>query len=97
MASGCVVVASDTAPVREVIVDGANGVLVDFFDHQGIARSVSKVLKSAGEYEGLASAAKLTAGRFSVESGESQYFEVFASAISGHNDIPTVPQFEREV
>jgi len=97
MASGCVVVASDTAPVREVIVDGANGMLMDFFDHQGIARSVSKVLKSAGEYDGLASAAKLTAGRFSVESGVSQYFEVFASAISGHNDIPTVPPFEREV
>jgi glycosyltransferase involved in cell wall biosynthesis len=97
MASGCVVVASDTAPVREVIVDGANGVLVDFFDHQGIARSVSKVLKSAGEYDGLASAAKLTAGRFSVESGVNQYFEVFASAISGHNDIPTVPPFDRGV
>jgi glycosyltransferase involved in cell wall biosynthesis len=97
MASGCVVVASDTAPVREVIVDGANGVLVDFFDHQEIASSVIKVLKSAGEYDGLASAAKLTAGRFSVESGVSQYFEIFESVMSGHSDKANVPQSGREV
>lgn len=97
MASGCVVVASDTAPVTEVIVDGVNGVLVDFFDHQGIARSVCKVLKSAGEYETVADAAKLTAGRFSVRSGVGQYFEIFESAMSGHSDKTTVPQLGREV
>ncbi|MED7668764.1 glycosyltransferase [Pseudomonas moraviensis subsp. stanleyae] len=86
MASGCVIVASDTAPVKEVIVDGVNGVLVDFFDHQGVAANVCRVLKSSGEYDGLASAAKLTASRFSVKSGVSQYFEVFASAMSGNSD-----------
>ena len=31
MAAGCCIVASDTAPVREVLVDGDTGVLVDFF------------------------------------------------------------------
>jgi glycosyltransferase involved in cell wall biosynthesis len=96
MASGCVVIASDTAPVKEVIVDGINGMLVDFFDHQEIAKSVCKVLKSTGQYDGLASAAKLTASRFSVKSGVSQYFEIFERAMSGHDDISTVPQFERE-
>ncbi|HWH89251.1 MAG TPA: glycosyltransferase family 4 protein [Pseudomonas sp.] len=97
MAAGCVVVTSDTAPVKEVIVDGFNGVLVDFFDHQGIAKSVCKVLKSSGEYSCLADAAMLTASRFGVKSGVSQYFEVFERAKSGHSDKSTVPQFEREV
>ncbi|MBC3775055.1 glycosyltransferase family 4 protein [Pseudomonas sp. SWRI99] len=97
MASGCVVVASDTAPVKEVIVDGVNGVLVDFFDHHGIANSVCKVLKSSGNYDFLGCAAKLAAARFSVKSGVSQYFEIFESAMSAHGDKKTVPEFDREV
>jgi glycosyltransferase involved in cell wall biosynthesis len=38
MAAGCVVVASNTAPVIEVIEDRRNGLLVDFFKAEDIAR-----------------------------------------------------------
>lgn len=48
MAAGCVVVGSGTPPVREVIEDGRNGVLVDFHDPEAIARRVAEVL-AAGE------------------------------------------------
>ncbi len=43
MSSGCAVVASDTAPVREVI-DGENGSLVPFFDVAALAERVIEVL-----------------------------------------------------
>ncbi len=44
MACGCLVVASDTAPVKEVIQDGFNGLLVDFFSPQKIADCVEEAL-----------------------------------------------------
>jgi len=46
MAAGCLVVGSDTAPVREVIEDGFNGRLVDFFSAQKIADCVIDVLEN---------------------------------------------------
>lgn len=44
MASACPIIASDTAPVREVIRHGENGVLVDFFDSNAMADAIAGVL-----------------------------------------------------
>ena len=43
MSTGCLVISSDTEPVREVITDGENGLLVDFFSPQQIADRVDEV------------------------------------------------------
>jgi glycosyltransferase involved in cell wall biosynthesis len=43
LASGCVVIASNTAPVTEVIREGWNGLLVDFFSPEQIADRVDEV------------------------------------------------------
>lgn len=45
LATGCLVVASDTAPVTEVIQDGVNGLLVDFFSPQAISNRVEEVFQ----------------------------------------------------
>ena len=49
LAAGCPTVASDTAPVREVMVDGKNGWLVDFFDPKAIAEKAVWVAKNRGK------------------------------------------------
>lgn len=45
MASGCLIVASDTAPVREVVRDGVNGWLVDFFNEEALTMRILHALQ----------------------------------------------------
>jgi glycosyltransferase involved in cell wall biosynthesis len=44
MSTACPIVGSATAPVMEVIQDGHNGLLVDFFSPRGIAEAVDQLL-----------------------------------------------------
>ena len=60
MATGCLVVASDTAPVREVIEDDVNGRLVNFFDVDGIAARVGEALRAPERFRHLGEAARQT-------------------------------------
>lgn len=60
MACGCVVLASDTAPVREVVEDGRNGLLRGFFDVDALAAMALDVLKDPAEYRVLGEAARET-------------------------------------
>ncbi|MBR8830164.1 MAG: hypothetical protein N5P05_002822 [Chroococcopsis gigantea SAG 12.99] len=49
MSTGCLIVGSDTAPVRELIQDGVNGLLVDFFDPEKIAARVEVALDNPAD------------------------------------------------
>ena len=44
LSTGCLIVGSDTPPVKEVIQDGVNGLLVDFFKPKEIAARVIEAL-----------------------------------------------------
>jgi glycosyltransferase involved in cell wall biosynthesis len=60
MSTGALVVGSRTGPVEEVIVDGENGLLVDFFDHEGLAARVAEVLAAPARFEPLRERARRT-------------------------------------
>ena len=60
MACGAAILASDTAPVREVMTDGLNGVMVDFFDTRAIAEKLDWMLTHQAELAPLRVAARRT-------------------------------------
>jgi glycosyltransferase involved in cell wall biosynthesis len=49
MSCGCAIVGSATAPVQEVIADGDNGCLVDFFDSIKLADELASVLDAGAD------------------------------------------------
>ncbi|UTW09958.1 glycosyltransferase [Pseudomonas benzenivorans] len=73
MASGCLIIGSDTAPVREVIRNGENGLLVDFFNTNEIAERVLKNLAELETFKDLRKAAYITAQRYAIEYGNRHY------------------------
>jgi glycosyltransferase involved in cell wall biosynthesis len=67
MSAGCHVIASRTPPVEEVIGDGVNGRLVDFFDEEGLVRHITTALAEGDD--GVRRAARETViERYDVES-----------------------------
>ena len=60
MAVGCLVVGSRTAPVEELIQEGQNGLLVDFFSPVELAEVVSDVLSERRGYDCLRRRARET-------------------------------------
>jgi len=60
MSTGCLVLGSDTEPVREVIEDGKNGLLVDFFSPHQIADRIEEVLDHPDRYAQLRQNARQT-------------------------------------
>ncbi len=60
MSAGCLVIGSRTAPVTEVLQHGQNGLLVDFFDIDGLATTVCDALARPEHYQHLREAARRT-------------------------------------
>ena len=60
MAAGCLVVASRTSPVQEVIRDQENGFLVDFFSPEALAESVVSALACRDQLQGVRANARKT-------------------------------------
>ncbi len=60
LSTGCLIVASSTAPVTEVIEDGVNGLLVDFFSPEEICDRVEEVLDHPNQMSSIRAKARET-------------------------------------
>lgn len=60
LSCGALVVASDTDPVKEVITDGENGFLADFFDHEAFAERIAFALDNHKDLGHIRDAARQT-------------------------------------
>ena len=61
MSAGCLVLGSSTPPVMEVIRDGENGLLVDFFSPEAIADRVDEVMEQGDRMAQIRANARQTA------------------------------------
>jgi glycosyltransferase involved in cell wall biosynthesis len=60
MSAGCLIVGSRTPPVQEVMRDGENGLLVDFFSPAAIAERVAYALERQADLQPLRERARQT-------------------------------------
>jgi glycosyltransferase involved in cell wall biosynthesis len=58
MSAGAAIVASDTAPVKEAMVDGETGLFIDFFDQVGLVEKTCQLLDDKALREKLGTAAR---------------------------------------
>lgn len=73
MSIGASIVASNTAPVREVAVDGQNARLVDFFDASNLASVLVEGLEGSAQHSAMRERARASVQRFRHAEGLKGY------------------------
>ncbi len=84
LACGATVLASATAPVKEMVRHEVNGLLVDFFDVEGMTELANRVLDDPAAYRplGVAAAASIRE-RYSMDVTLPQMLSLYEEAVSG--------------
>jgi glycosyltransferase involved in cell wall biosynthesis len=83
LACGATVLASDTAPVREVIREGETGLLAEFFDIEGMVEKAERVLASPQTYRPLGQAGvALIRERYSLDICLPQMLALYESVMN---------------
>ena len=84
MAAGAFVLGSRTPPVEEVIEEGTNGWLVDFFDTSAMASRVAEALAARKDTQALRAAARETVvSRFALEDCLAKQRALIVEAVTG--------------
>ena len=84
MSTGCLIVGSDTAPVTEIINDGENGLLVDFFSPKKIADRIDEVLNHPTQMSEIRNQARNTIlERYALADLLPQHIQLIKSVANG--------------
>lgn len=75
LACGCLVIASDTAAVREVVRHGDNGMLVDFFDGDALVECTLRAIDNQQSHGELRKRAQQSAKMYGIALGNRGYIE----------------------
>jgi glycosyltransferase involved in cell wall biosynthesis len=91
LSCAAVVLASSTPPVKEMIRDGENGLLADFFDTDEMADKAVKVLEDPGAYRPLGRAAEEIITRdYSLEAVLPRMLKMYEEAVNRRAALPKV-------
>jgi len=89
MAVGCLVVGSNTPPVTEVIVDGRNGLLADFFSPEEVFERVVEALNEQKRMDPIRLAARATVlERYALEDCLPKQLRLIDEVLSGSRFAP---------
>jgi glycosyltransferase involved in cell wall biosynthesis len=86
LACGCTVLASRTPPVEEMIRHEQNGLLVDFFDVDGLVQAANQVLNDPASYHHLGRAGtQLIQDRYTLPTCLAQMLELYDRVTKRHD------------
>src|SRR5574337_72135 len=95
MAAGCLVVGSNTPPVTEVILDGRNGLLADFFSPEEVFERVMEALSEPRRMHPIRRAARETVlERYRLEDCLAGQLRLVDEVLSGSRRAGTAPAGE---
>lgn len=87
MSAGALIIGSDTEPVREVVEDGANGLLVPFFDAQALADKLDYALDNQDRLAPLRTAARAVVGeRFDARVLGARHWQLIQDVANGRRN-----------
>ena len=82
LAAGKPVVAARTGGLREIVVDGVNGLLFTPGDPEDLAKKILQILKDKKLRERMAKEARRSAKRFSPERLSKSYVRIYQAILS---------------
>jgi len=96
MSAGCLVIGSDTPPVREAIKDGYNGLLVDFFSHEALAARIDEVFQHPDRMKDLRIAARKTIlDRYSLDKVLPMHLDLIHDVAKGSTPPKTASKIDK--
>ena len=84
MSAGCAVIGSDTPPVTEVIQDGQNGLICDFYSPEQLAKRVNEVLDHPDRMQDMRKAARQTVlDRYALNTLIGRHVQLIEDLVAG--------------